>query len=162
MIFSSFHLLCGGFQFYSSLSSSPSNLFHSIVSTAIPSLLPPTCGNYYGEFGRGMYVLNLNRRLKVEDLWSPLSCNAAKVSFQIKKGLFDLPNIVFSPFRGWKWLVLSLISLPSLSSLTYTVQTHMVGVFYGACCGVVRVQCRGARTQNNGVQTEGINSDAYK
>lgn len=107
-------------------------------------------------------MLNLNRCLKVEDFWSPLSCNAAKVSFQIKKGLFDLPNIVFSPFRGWKWLVLSLITLPSLSSLTYTVQTHMVVVFYGACYGVVRVQCRGARTQNNRVQTEGINSDAYK
>ncbi len=65
-------------------------------------------------------MLNLNRRFKVEDSCTPLSCNAVKVSFQIKKGLFDLPNIVFSPFRGWKWLALSLISPPSLSSLAHT------------------------------------------
>lgn len=80
------------------------------------------CGNYYGEFEGGMYVLlNLNRCLKVEDSGSPLSCNAVKVSLQIKKGLFDLPNIVFSPFRGWKWMVLSLISLRSLS---FPIHTH--------------------------------------
>lgn len=65
-------------------------------------------------------MLNLNLCLKVEDCRSPLSCNAVKVSFQIKRGLFDLPNIVFAPFRGWKWLPLSLISLPSLSCLIHT------------------------------------------
>lgn len=118
-----------------------SNPFYSIVFTPFPSLLPPplnissTCGNYYGEFGRGMHVLNLNRCLKVGDSGSPLSCNVVKVSFQIKRGLFDLPNIVFSPFRGRKWFVLSLISLPSQFSLshthTYTVQTHtyFIGCF---------------------------------
>lgn len=66
-----------------------------------------------------MYVLNLNQYLKVEDSGFPLSCKAVKRLFQIKKGLFDLPNIVFSPFRGWKWLALSLISLPSLSSVIH-------------------------------------------
>lgn len=91
-----------------------------------------------------MYVLlNLNRCLKVEDSGSPLSCNAVKVSLQIKKGLFDLPNIVFSPFRGWKWLVLSLISLRSLSfpihTHTYRVQTHMLGVS-ALCLAAAEVQ----------------------
>lgn len=47
-------------------------------------------------------MLNLNLGLKVKDSESPLSCNVVKVSFQIKKGLFDLTNIVFSPLRGWK------------------------------------------------------------
>lgn len=64
-------------------------------------------------------MLNHNQYLKVEDSGFPLSCNAVKLSFQIKRSLFDLPNIVFSPFRGWKRLVLSLIGLPS-SSLRYT------------------------------------------
>ena len=104
-----------------------------------------------------MYVLNLNLYFKVADSRSPLSGNAVKVSFQIKKGLFDLPNIVFSPFRGWKWLVLSLIGLPSLSSLTHThthTHTHTQTIkyynhvcLYYMCYGVVRVPCKGAKSK---------------
>lgn len=78
-----------------------------------------------------------------------MSCNAVKVSFQIKKVLFDLPNIVFSPFRGWKWLASSLISLPSLSALirTHIQYKHMVVVYYGWRYGVVRVQREGTLAQ---------------
>lgn len=108
---------------------------HCLHCHPASSYISSTCGNYYGEFGRGMYVLNLNRCFKVEDSFSPFPCNAVKVSFQIKKDHFDLPNIVFSPSRGWKWLALSLISLPSLSSLiqTHIQYKHMAAVFYGLC-----------------------------
>lgn len=65
-----------------------SSPLYSSVSTATLSLLYlpfnnfSTCGNYYWEFGRGMYVLNLNRCLNLEDSGSLLSCNVVKVPFQ--------------------------------------------------------------------------------
>lgn len=54
-----------------------------------------------------MYVLNLNLYFKVADSRSPLSGNAVKVSFQIKKGLliylilFSLPS---GAGNGWPYL----------------------------------------------------------
>lgn len=46
----------------------------------LPSSSPrPTCGTHYGEFGRGMHVLNHNLCLKVLDSASPLSGNAVNV-----------------------------------------------------------------------------------
>lgn len=95
------------------------------------SYISPTCGNHYAEFGRGMYVLNPNRSLKVEDSGSPLSWNAVKVSFQIKKDLFDLPNIVFSPSGNWKWWMLSLISFPAFCFLTHAyTNTHGCSILW--------------------------------
>lgn len=131
------------------------------LSTASTSCISSTCGNYYGEFGRGMYVLNLNRCLKVEDSCSPLSCNTVKVSFQIKKRPFDLPNIVFSPFRGWKWSTLSLISLPALSSLIHThIQNKHTWLKYFMVC-VMEWSGFNARVPRSKKYKQ-HNNDAYK
>lgn len=61
-----------------SLSLSP-HLLHPPLSPP-PTISPcPTCGKHYGEFGRGMHVLNHNLCLKVLDSASPLSGNAVNV-----------------------------------------------------------------------------------
>lgn len=90
------------------------------------------------EFGRGMYVLNLNQCLKVEDSYFPLSCDAVKVSFQIKKGAFLIYLILFSFPSGagnsWCYLWSNSLPYPVLYTHTYRQCKHtwsqyfMVGV----------------------------------
>lgn len=95
-------------------------------------------------------MLNFNQYLKVEDSGFLLSCNAVNVLFQIKKGLSDLPNIVFSPFRGWKLLVLSLISLPCYPLLythSYNTNTHGCSVLWSVLLSSQRLTqgCEGQK-----------------
>lgn len=91
-------------------------------------------------------MLNLNLCLKVEDSGSPLSPNAVKVSSQIKKDPFDIPNIVFVLFRRWRKSNLSLISqrpAPPLSFFPWLTGGHMAVLFYELLLSfeMVRVQC---------------------
>ena len=73
-----------------------------------------------------MYVLNLNQCLKVGDSGSPLSCNAVKVSLQIKKRAFLIYLILFSlpsgDGNGWRYLWSA--SLPHPLSYAHIYDTN--------------------------------------
>lgn len=117
-------------------------------------------------------MLNLNQCCKVEDSCSPLSCNAVKVSFQIKRGLFDLPNIVFLSLQGLEMVGLIFdqpsLPYPLLYTHIYNTNTHACSLLWtvlwsgqGSMLG-----CQGPNTQiaeyKKELRSTKSNHDAYQ